>query len=152
MGPLDVVVVEHADHVADELDDAVRLHRGRLVGVAEPAQVEGDRPVAGGRERRDLAAPQLVGVGPPVDQQHGRTAAGVLDVDADAVDVNERAGPAGGGGGRWSTALRGGVPYGRLTIPTVVGAVARAIGKAPTAWRAGVASSRERRSRDGPGD
>ena len=70
--------------------DVVGVDAVGLVGRAEAAQVGGDDLVAGGDQRRDLVAPQVVGVGPAVQQHDGRALAldGHLEADALGFDAH----------------------------------------------------------------
>ena len=90
VGPLDPELVEHAEHVAGEERQRVRLDLGRTVGLAEAAQVGHDAAVPGGGERGDLVAPQPMGVGPAVEEQHGRAIALVVDLEPDPVHLVAR--------------------------------------------------------------
>ena len=85
--PLDAQLVEHTEHVAGDERQGVRLDLGRAIGVAEPAQVGHDAPIAGGGERGDLMSPQPVRVRPAVQQQHRRTAAFVLHLQSDPTHL-----------------------------------------------------------------
>jgi hypothetical protein len=86
VGALDAQVVEHGEHVAEDVGQRVGADVVGPGRVAEAPQVGSDRPQPGRGECRHLVAPQVVRVGPTVQQQHRRPVLGSLDRHLD-LDV-----------------------------------------------------------------
>src|SRR5207237_10632491 len=84
----DVERVEDREHVRKAVADPVRVDFGRLLGVAEPAEVGRDHAEARVDERRDLVAPDVMRVRKAVQEQHRRPAALVEDGELDAVTLD----------------------------------------------------------------
>ncbi len=60
--------VEQVHEVGHGVEDVIAGHVGGSPRPAEASLVEGEHPVAGVGECRDLVTPELVGVGPAVDE------------------------------------------------------------------------------------
>jgi hypothetical protein len=75
---LDPVRVKNADHVADRVLDGIRSYSFRAIGAAEATHVRRDYAKTVCHEERDLVAPKIRRIRPPVEQEHRPTFAVVL--------------------------------------------------------------------------
>ena len=80
-GVAQVQVVQQGVQVGGE--GVVVIAGGRLAGLAEPAPVVGDDPVAGLQQRRDLLVPGAAAERIAVDQHHRLAGAVILVMDLD---------------------------------------------------------------------
>jgi hypothetical protein len=84
------LVQERAD-VADHIPQRVGADLGRAFRAPETAQVRGDDPVSAGGQGRHLVPPQPGRVRPAVQQQDGVAVTVFLDVEGDAVRLDDPA-------------------------------------------------------------
>ena len=76
---------DEADHVADQMQQRVLVNvRGRLA-LTVAAHVRGDSAIACFRERPELAAPGVPGLGKAVTKHYQRPGAAFCDVNLDVV-------------------------------------------------------------------
>src|SRR5262249_9520894 len=81
--------VEQADHVADQVEDRVRIDALGAVGLAVAALVGRDGAIAGGGERAQLMAPGAGELREAAQQEHESTAAFLERGHAKAVGLDE---------------------------------------------------------------
>ena len=81
--------VEHAHHVAHQMEQGVLVDGLWALGLAVAAHVGGDGAVAGLRQGVELVAPGIPGLREAVAEQHQRAAAFLGDVHADAVGLDQ---------------------------------------------------------------
>ena len=79
--------VEEPDQVTDHLHHSVARDGAGFVGLTEAAEIGRDGSVAGLAEGGDLVAPDLVAVGPAVEQEDGFAVADVRYLEDCSVDV-----------------------------------------------------------------
>ena len=84
--------VEHADHVADKVEQRVLIDCLGLACLAIAAHVGRDRVVAGLGERLQLMAPRIPGFRKPVAQQYDGAGSGLGKMDGDAVRLDSAMG------------------------------------------------------------
>ena len=65
--------IDDADHVADQVKQCVLVDRLRPVGLAVAAHVGRDHAISGGRERGELMAPRVPGLGKSVAENDERS-------------------------------------------------------------------------------
>lgn len=87
-GVLRLEGVEHADEIADHVEDRVLIDRFGPVTLPIAAHVGCDRVVAGRRQRLELVAPGVPAFRKAVAEQHHRPLALLGDVEADAVRLD----------------------------------------------------------------
>lgn len=80
--------VEHADEIADHVEDGVLIDRFGPVALAVAAHVGRDRVVAGRRQRLELVAPGVPAFRKAVAEQNHWTLAPLGDIEVDAVDLD----------------------------------------------------------------
>src|SRR6202011_135743 len=85
---LDTERVKNADHIAYCVLHGIRSHSFRAIGAPESTQVRRDCVEAVIDEEWDLVAPKICRVRPPVEQEHRPTAAVVLHMKRNAVDLH----------------------------------------------------------------
>jgi hypothetical protein len=88
--PLEPQRVGDALQIGEQVGDRVVLDRGRLVGIAEPAQVGRDHAAPGCDQRGHLLAPHEVGIGPAVEQHDRFAFAFDEHVQSHAVHIEVR--------------------------------------------------------------
>src|SRR3979490_125260 len=76
---------DETDHVADDVEYAVRRDFARRVGASIAAHVGRDRVISGGGERRQLIAPGIPPLRKTVAQENKRSRSLLGEVNADAV-------------------------------------------------------------------
>ncbi len=86
--PLDAERVDHADHVADQMQERVLLDLLGAVGLSVAAHVRRDRMIAGLRQRLQLRPPGVPGFRKPVAEDDERPFARLRQMDADPVRLD----------------------------------------------------------------
>jgi beta-galactosidase len=84
----DIERIEHADHIADQMQHRVLLDLVRAIGAPIAAHIDGDRAKAFLGQHRNLMAPRVPALGKAVAEQHRRAVALFHHVDVDAVRVD----------------------------------------------------------------
>jgi hypothetical protein len=77
---VDTKRVENADYITDRVLNGIRSHSLRASGTPQATQVRRDYAEAVLDQKRDLVAPKIRRVRPPVEQEHRLTAAKILNV------------------------------------------------------------------------
>ena len=88
---LDAELVQQRADVADDVPQPVGADLGRVLRAPETAHVRRDDPVTAGRQDRDLMPPQPGRIRPAVQQQDRVAVAVILDVQGDAVRLDDPA-------------------------------------------------------------
>ena len=81
--------IEDSDGVRGQLDDVVLLDALGSVALSEAAQVRGHGTESCLGQGRELVAPRIPGLRPPVQQEHQRAFAHLRDTHADPVAFDE---------------------------------------------------------------
>jgi hypothetical protein len=89
VGRLNAESVQDPGHVHDRVPQRVGGHAVRPVRTAEPAHVRCDDPEPPSSQERDLVPPQARRIRPAVQQNHRDAASVLLDVQGDAVHLDE---------------------------------------------------------------